>query len=54
MNRYKDIHQIRDKRKGGAILNSLRLDPGQISNKCHILSCSAKEREARIRGQWLF
>ena len=41
MNRYKAIHQIRDKRKGGVILNSLRLDPGPISNKCRILRCSA-------------
>ena len=41
MNRYKAIHQIRDKRKGGVILNLLRLDPGQISNKCRILRCSA-------------
>ena len=40
-NRYKAIHQIRDKRKVGVILNSLRLDPGQIFNKCRILRCSA-------------
>ena len=41
MNRYKAIHQIRDKSKGGVILNSLRLDPDPISDKCHILRCSA-------------
>ena len=40
MNRHKAIHQVRDKRKGGVILNSLRLDPGHSSNKCRILRCS--------------